>query len=95
MLCGHPGARSAAGPGGAPAVVPPDWPLTSYLELGAQPGAVPCARAHALAVLWEWRLTALAEAAELAVSELVTNAILAAGPTPRSASGSARTASNC
>lgn len=76
MLCGHPGAR----PGSAPAVVPPDWPLTSYLELGAQPGAVPCARAHTRAILWEWRLTALAEGAELAVSELVTNAIRATGP---------------
>lgn len=80
MFRGHPGARSAAGPGGAPAVVPPDWPLISYLELGAQPGAVPCARGHARAVLREWGLTALAEAAELAVSELVTNAIRAAGP---------------
>jgi hypothetical protein len=31
-----------------------DWPLRSYLELAALPGAVPCARLHARQVLWEW-----------------------------------------
>jgi hypothetical protein len=33
------------------------WPLRSFLELGAFPGAVPCARLHARQMLWEWRLT--------------------------------------
>jgi len=31
-----------------------EWPLRSYLELGALPSAVPCARLHAKQVLWEW-----------------------------------------
>jgi anti-sigma regulatory factor (Ser/Thr protein kinase) len=50
------------------------WPLLSQLELGALPGAVACARLHARLVLWEWGLSAIAENAELVVSELVTNA---------------------
>jgi len=41
------------------------------------PGATPCARLHARAVLSEWGLGELAEAAELIVSELVTNAVRA------------------
>jgi anti-sigma regulatory factor (Ser/Thr protein kinase) len=53
------------------------WPLRTFLELGAYPGAVPCARLHARAVLWEWGLAGLTEQAELLVSELVTNAIQA------------------
>ena len=87
------------GYGGAAARVPPftvaarsgpaedgpagQWPLHSFLELGALPGAVPCARLHTRHVLWEWRLAALGESAELLVSELVTNATQAsrgAGP---------------
>jgi hypothetical protein len=51
------------------------WPLQSFLELGALPGAVPCARLHAQQVLWEWGLTALSESTELLLSELVTNAV--------------------
>jgi len=51
------------------------WPLQSFLELGALPGAVPCARLHARLVLWEWGLTALSENTELLLSELVTNAV--------------------
>jgi anti-sigma regulatory factor (Ser/Thr protein kinase) len=47
------------------------------LPLGALPGAIPCARLHTIAVLWEWGMGALAHAAELAVSELVTNAVRA------------------
>jgi anti-sigma regulatory factor (Ser/Thr protein kinase) len=43
--------------------------------LGALPGAVPCARLHARLVLAEWDLKALAESAELVVSELITNAV--------------------
>ena len=53
------------------------WPLRSYLELGALPTAVPCARLHARHVLWEWGLSAQAADAELLVSELITNAVKA------------------
>jgi len=53
------------------------WPLSSSLCLGALPTATPCARLHARAVLAEWGLGDAAEAAELAVSELVTNAVRA------------------
>jgi anti-sigma regulatory factor (Ser/Thr protein kinase) len=63
-------------------VSPPDdvaqWPYHSFLPLGALPGAVPCARLHTTAVLWEWGMEALAQSAELAVSELITNAVRAA-----------------
>ena len=52
------------------------WPLRSFLELGAYPGAVPCARLHTRAVLWEWGLGP-GESAELVVSEIVTNAVQA------------------
>jgi hypothetical protein len=51
-----------------------EWPLTSYLELGALPTAVPCARLHAKLLLGEWQLQELEDAVELVVSELVTNA---------------------
>ena len=51
------------------------WPLSTSLPLGALPGATPCARLHARAVLHDWGLDELAEAAELIVSELVTNAV--------------------
>ena len=51
------------------------WPLRNYLELGALPSAVPCARLHTRQLLWEWQLTALSGTAELLVSELVTNAV--------------------
>ena len=54
-----------------------DWPLRSYLELGALTSAVPCARLHARHVLWEWGLNGLAPDIELLVSELVTNAVKA------------------
>jgi hypothetical protein len=50
------------------------WPLKSYLELGALPSAVPCARLHAKQLVWEWKLEDLAETVELVVSELATNA---------------------
>ncbi len=56
---------------------PPSYPRQSYLVLGAFPSAVPCARLHARLVLAEWGLSALAETAELLVSELVTNAVRA------------------
>jgi anti-sigma regulatory factor (Ser/Thr protein kinase) len=60
-----------------------EWPLVSHLELGALPGAVACARLHARQVLWEWGLSAIAENAELLVSELMTNAIQASPPAER------------
>ena len=54
------------------------WPLRSYLELGALPTAVPCARLRTRALLAEWDLAKqgeLEEVTELLVSELLTNAI--------------------
>jgi anti-sigma regulatory factor (Ser/Thr protein kinase) len=51
------------------------WPLRSFLELGALPSAVPCARLHTRHVLWEWQLTGLSADAELVVAEIMTNAI--------------------
>lgn len=54
-----------------------DWPLYSYLPLGAQPGAVPSARLHARLIVCEWGLPELAENVELVTSELVTNAVKA------------------
>lgn len=51
------------------------WPLRSYLELGALPTAVPCARLHTRNVLHEWRLGALADTTKLVVSEILTNAV--------------------
>jgi anti-sigma regulatory factor (Ser/Thr protein kinase) len=67
--------------GAVPAAMIPDqeaasWPYQSHLELGAISSAVPSARLHARLVLWEWGLPAdKAQAAELVVSELVTNAL--------------------
>ncbi len=49
--------------------------MRTFLELGALPTAVPCARLHTRQVLWEWQLSELADTAELIVSELVTNAV--------------------
>ena len=81
-----PDAHSPA-PSGAPVPVPPPrpdgrslaarWPLRDFLELGALPTAVPCARLHARLLLREWGLAALADDAEILVSELVTNAVCA------------------
>lgn len=59
------------------------WPLRTYLELGALPGAVPCARLHAKHILWEWGLDSIAEVAELLVSELVTNGVKASRVMPQ------------
>jgi len=57
------------------------WPLRSFLEFGALPGAVPCARLHTRHLLREWRLAVLGDSAELLVSELVTNALRASRET--------------
>jgi anti-sigma regulatory factor (Ser/Thr protein kinase) len=46
----------------------------STLELAPLPGAVPCARLHAVLVLREWGLDGLVDDAALIVSELITNA---------------------
>lgn len=54
-----------------------EWGLRTFLELGALPTAVPCARLHTRQVLWEWHLEALIDTAELLVSELVTNGVQA------------------
>ncbi len=64
-----------------------DWPLRSGLPLGPIPTAVPCARAHATLVLWEWGMPDMRDAAELIISELITNAVTASralddGPFP-------------
>jgi hypothetical protein len=53
------------------------WPLSSSLEFGALPTAIPCARLHTCTVLYEWGIGELADDAELIVSELVTNALKA------------------
>jgi anti-sigma regulatory factor (Ser/Thr protein kinase) len=53
------------------------WPLSAHLPLGALPTAVPCARGYIRAILDEWNLAVLADAAELIVSELVTNSVQA------------------
>lgn len=68
-----------ASPNAQPGFMPPSpaWPLVSYLQLGALPTAVGCARWHTRALLAEWGLTGqeeLAEVTELLVSELLTNA---------------------
>jgi anti-sigma regulatory factor (Ser/Thr protein kinase) len=53
------------------------WPLRNSLQLGALSTAAPCARLHAKHLLWEWGLEAITDAAELLVSELVTNGVKA------------------
>ena len=60
----------------------PRCPLTSRLELGARPTAVPCARMITRQVIREWGLPDLVDTAELLVSELVTNAIRASSGLP-------------
>ena len=79
---------SGARPAGAAVRIPPfaarqegspaaQWPLHTFLELGALAGAVPCARLHARHVLWEWGLAGLADSTELLVSEMITNGVQA------------------
>ena len=62
-------------PGGLPSSTFTRWPLRDYLELGALPGAVPCARLHARLLIREWGLAALVDDVEILVSEIVTNAV--------------------
>jgi anti-sigma regulatory factor (Ser/Thr protein kinase) len=54
--------------------------LRSHLELPASHGAVRAARQHTRRVIVSWGLGSLADDAELAVSELVTNAVTAPRP---------------
>jgi anti-sigma regulatory factor (Ser/Thr protein kinase) len=56
---------------------PPGRPLRAVLDLGAVPTAPGCARAWTRQILWEWRLAGLSATAEVIVSELTTNAVLA------------------
>jgi len=81
-------AHSTSHPGWDPVWTPPalggqagrlaaSWPLRDFIELGALPTSVPCARYHARQIIWEWRLTPLGETVELVVDELVTNAVAA------------------
>ncbi|HTQ94033.1 MAG TPA: ATP-binding protein [Streptosporangiaceae bacterium] len=65
------------------------WPLSSCLPLGALATAPPCARLHARAVLAEWGLGSVSEAAELIVSELVTNAVRISADAQRQHGGEA------
>lgn len=53
------------------------WPLRDSIELDAEDGSVPRARHHARQTLREWCLAGLADNVELAVAELVTNAVAA------------------
>jgi len=50
-----------------------------HLEMTPGAGAVPIARHHARAVLWDRGLKELIEPVELVVSEIVTNAVRASG----------------
>ena len=71
---------TSAVPGGNSGIGPASmrqWTRRSYLELGAMPSAVPCARLHARLVVAEWGFQDVAETVELLVSELVTNAVKA------------------
>jgi anti-sigma regulatory factor (Ser/Thr protein kinase) len=61
--------RTVCGPGPGTA-----FHRTSFLEFAPLPGAIPCARLHAVAVLHEWGLRHLAGDVALIVSELMTNA---------------------
>ena len=53
------------------------WPLATTLPLGALPGATPCARLHARAVLTEWGLADLAEAGATLADVLKTTVFVA------------------
>jgi hypothetical protein len=74
----------------APAVPPPlpqppdsQWlaglPLRDFLELGAFPTAPGSARGHVINMLREWGLSGFRDVAEMIISELVTNSVLATG----------------
>lgn len=54
------------------------WPRRSQLEVAALETAPGCLRLHARHVLGEWGFEGLSDVAELLVSEVATNAVLAA-----------------
>ncbi len=60
-----------------PLQLSPDRPPRAVLDLGALPTAPSCARDWIRRVLREWQLSVLSDMAELIVSELTTNAMLA------------------
>lgn len=62
----------------------PEWPLRSYLELGALNTAPSCARSHVRLITTEWDMAALTEAAGLVITELTTNAVQASADLPGS-----------
>jgi anti-sigma regulatory factor (Ser/Thr protein kinase) len=68
-MTGRSDTRTVSGPGAGTALH-----RTSVLEFAPLPGAIPCARLHAVAILHEWDLRDLADDAPLIVSELMTNA---------------------
>ncbi|MFM9590279.1 ATP-binding protein [Streptomyces scabiei] len=64
-----------------------DWVYTNSLQLAAVPTAASCSRMFVRLTLTRWKLADYVEAAELVVSELVTNAVQATGltdPEPKS-----------
>jgi anti-sigma regulatory factor (Ser/Thr protein kinase) len=75
--------RQQLGPDtGWPAVVwlpGSDWPPCAHFELAAAPDAVPQARRLVRQVLSDWGRTDVTDTVELVVSEIVTNAVRAAG----------------
>ena len=60
-----------------PLRLPKDCPPRAVLDLSVRPTAPRFARAWTRWVLREWRLSVLSDTAELIVSELTTNAMLA------------------
>ena len=60
-----------------PLRLPQHRPPRAVLDLGALPTVPSCARAWTRRVLREWQLSVLSDTAELIVSELTTNAMLA------------------
>jgi anti-sigma regulatory factor (Ser/Thr protein kinase) len=71
------GVAAGPAPGSQAENLARDWPLGDFIELGALPSSVPCARYHARQILWEWGLDRLSDSVELVVDELVTNAVAA------------------
>lgn len=57
-------------------------PPRAFLDLGTVLTAPGCARAWTRQILWEWRLTRLADNAEAIVSELVANSVNASQALP-------------
>jgi anti-sigma regulatory factor (Ser/Thr protein kinase) len=60
-----------------PGVTSGRWPYESVQSFGPYDSTVPTARARTRAVLAEWGLADVADAAELVLSELLTNALQA------------------